>query len=112
MLIDTEGGDTTSPGSGAGFAPGAPSALRRVAAGLDVPPLMKLSAAHVLAHSFYLLRDFPGRFQGAPVWVEQGGDPSNDGVSTVIIGANSWAAAWATGSDGQPEFSVLPVSDR
>ncbi len=112
VLVDTEGGDATSPGSGAGFAPGAPAALRRVAAGLDVPPLTKLSASHVLAHSFYLLRDFPGRFVGAPVWVEQGGDPSNDGVSTMIIGANSWAAAWATGSDGQPEFSALPDGEQ
>ena len=112
VLIDTEGGDATSPGSGAGFAPGAPAALRRVAAGLDVPPLTRLSSGHVLAHSFYLLRDFPGRFDGAPVWVERNGDPSNDGVSTVIVGANSWAAAWAVGSDGQAEFSALPDGEQ
>jgi hypothetical protein len=108
VLIDTEGGDATSPGSGAGFAPGAPAALRRVAGRLDVPPLAPLSTSHVLAHSFYLLRDFPGRFVGAPVWVERGGDPSNDGVSTVVIGGNAWAAAWAVGSGGQPEFAAVP----
>jgi hypothetical protein len=108
VLIDTQGGDATSSGSGAGFAPGAPAALRRVAAGLDVPPLTPLTPGHVLSHSFYLLRDFPGRFDGAPVWVERDGDPGNDGVSTVIIGSNDWAAAWANGTDGQPEFSAVP----
>ena len=110
VLIDTEGGDADAAdgGSGAGFAPGAKAALRRVAGALDVPPLARLTASHVLAHSFYLLHDFPGRFAGAPVWVEQGADPGNDGVSPVIIGSNAWAAAWALGPDGQPARSVIP----
>lgn len=110
VLIDTEGGDAgdAGGGSGAGFAPGAGAALRRMAAGLDVPPLAPLTPAHVLAHSFYLLHDFPGRFVGAPVWVARGEDLANDGVSPVIIGANAWAAAWAVGPDGQPAVSVIP----
>ena len=35
-----------------------------------MPPLARLDAHNVLAHTFYLLRDFPGRFEGAPVWVQ------------------------------------------
>ncbi len=113
VLIDTEGGDADGDaGSGAGFAPGAAAALRRAAAGLDVPPLARLTTAHVLAHSFYLLHDFPGRFVGSPVWVERGADPGNDGVSPVIIGSNAWAAAWALGPDGQPARSVIPGGEQ
>ena len=94
IVIDTEGSDSDAPGSGAGMQPGAAQALRQAVTGLDVPPLTPLTEHHVLAHSFYLLRDFPGRYSGAPVWVAEGEDASNDGVSPVIIGSNDWAAAW------------------
>jgi hypothetical protein len=95
LLIDTQGGDIADPGSGAGFAPDAGAALRRLTAGMVIPPLAPLSADHVLGHTFYLLTEFPGRFTGAPVWVQRGEDRGNDSVSAVIIGANAWAAAWA-----------------
>ena len=56
ILIDTADG-----GSGEGFNPGAAeAALERAAHGLEVPALAPLTSAHVLAHSFYLLQDFPG----------------------------------------------------
>ena len=70
ILIDTEGSDSGAPGSGAGMQPGATAALRQAVDGLDRPAaLTPLTVHHVLAHSFYLLRDFPGRYDGAPVWV-------------------------------------------
>lgn len=114
VLIDTEGADASDPdgGSGTGFAPGARAALRRVAVGLDIPPLEHLQPGHVLAHSFYLLRDFPGRFAGAPVWVSRGNEADNDGVSPVILGSNDWAAAWAAGPDGAAEFSPIPGGEQ
>ena len=56
--------DTRDSGSGAGFAPGTDAALRRVAKGLVIPPLAPLTTDHVLARSFYLLHDFPGRYTG------------------------------------------------
>ncbi|HUZ65936.1 MAG TPA: DUF4159 domain-containing protein [Acetobacteraceae bacterium] len=112
ILIDTEGGDVGSGGSGAGFSPGARAALRRVGRGLDIPPLQPLTAAHVLAHTFYLLRDFPGRFLGARVWVQRGASKGNDGVSPVIVGANDWAAAWAVSADGTHPYATIPGGDR
>ncbi|MEJ0018163.1 MAG: DUF4159 domain-containing protein [Acetobacteraceae bacterium] len=54
--------DTRDSGSGAGFAPGTGSALQRVAQGLVIPPLAPLTTEHVLARAFYLLLDFPGRY--------------------------------------------------
>ena len=70
---------------------------------------------HVLTRSFYLLQDFPGRWEGAPVWAEaaarRGGRGLpfrnlNDGVTPVVIGGNDWAAAWAVQDGGQPMFPV------
>lgn len=112
LLIDTEGGDTGGQGSGAGMQPGAEAALRAAVQGLDVPPLTPLTPHHVLAHSFYLLRDFPGRYAGAPVWVARNAEARNDGVSPIILGANDWVAAWAMNPDGSFPFSTLPGNDE
>ncbi len=107
ILIDTRDG-----GSGAGFAPGAEAALRRVAQGLAVPPLTPLSSDHVLARSFYLLQEFPGRFAGDTVWVQRDQDRSNDSVSPVIIGGHDWAAAWAVDSAGRNPYATIPGGTR
>jgi hypothetical protein len=112
ILIDTEGSDSDAQGSGAGMQPGASQALRQAVAGLDVPALAPLTEHHVLAHSFYLLRDFPGRYDGAPVWVAAAEDASNDGVSPIIIGSNDWAAAWDMNSDGSFPYGTLPGDDQ
>ena len=107
ILIDTRGG-----GSGEGFAPGADAALRRLAEGLAVPPLAPLNAEHVLARSFYLLQEFPGRFTGDTIWVQRDQDRSNDSVSPVIIGANDWAGAWAVDGAGRNPYSTIPGGAR
>jgi hypothetical protein len=75
-------------------------------------------ADHVLRKSFYLLKDFPGRWQGGAVWVEAlppvqpGADASpargGDGVSPVIIGGNDWAGAWAVDASGRPLAEPVP----
>ncbi len=104
--------DTRDSGSGAGFAPGAESALQRVAQGLMVPPLAPLTTEHVLARAFYLLQDFPGRYTGAGVWVQRDQDRANDSVSPVIIGGNDWAAAWAVDENGRNPYAVIPGGAR
>jgi hypothetical protein len=104
--------DTRDSGSGAGFAPGTDEALKRVAHDLAIPPLAPLSSDHVLAHSFYLLSDFPGRFTGDPVWVQRDQDRSNDSVSPVIIGGNDWASAWAVDTQGHNPYAVIPGGQR
>ena len=69
-------------------APGAADALERLGKGLALPPLAPLTQAHVLARAFYLLQDYPGRYEGETVWVQRDQDRSNDSVSPVIVGAN------------------------
>jgi len=104
--------DTRDSGSGAGFAPGTDSALRRVAQGLTIPPLAPLTTDHVLARAFYLLGDFPGRFTGDAVWAQRDQDRANDSVSPVIIGGHDWASAWAVDAGGRYPQAVIPGGQR
>ena len=107
ILIDTRDG-----GSGTGFAPGTEAALKRVSVGLNVPPLTPLTGDHVLARAFYLLQEFPGRFNGDTVWVQRDQDRTNDSVSSVIIGGHDWAAAWATDAAGRTPYATVPGGSR
>jgi hypothetical protein len=104
--------DTRDAGSGEGFAPGASAALERIGQALNVPRLTPLTPEHVLAHAFYLLREFPGRYDGGTVWVQRDQDRTNDSVSPVIIGGNDWAAAWATDSQGRNPYATIPGGVR
>ncbi len=112
ILFDTRDGDIAGVGG-----PDMSQALRRLAAPLDIPPLAPIPDDHVLTRTFYLLDDFPGRWQGNPVWAEaptvaaeaEAGVPFrqlNDGVTPVIIGGNSWAEAWAVNADGYAAFPI------
>ncbi len=104
--------DTRDAAAGADFNPGGAAALRRLGRELAIPPLAPLTVDHVLARTFFLLRDFPGRYDGASVWVQRDQDRSNDSVSPVIIGANDWAAAWAVDDEGHHPYAVIPGGDR
>jgi hypothetical protein len=96
--------------------------LRRLLAKLDLPPLQPIPPTHVLTKTFYILQDFPGRWQGGQLWVEAlpppdpdaGPEPARggDGVSPVIIGGNDWAAAWAVDSGGRPLVDVSPGGEQ
>ncbi|RJL08934.1 DUF4159 domain-containing protein [Paracoccus siganidrum] len=110
ILFDTRDGDIAGVGG-----PDMSAALQSLAAPLEIPPLAPIPDDHVLTRTFYLLSDFPGRWQGQPVWaeapvseaaVEGGFRQLNDGVSPVVIGGNSWAEAWALGDDGMPLFPI------
>jgi hypothetical protein len=81
--------------------------LKRLLGGIETPPLVQMPADHVLTKSFYLLSDMPGRWQGGKVWIEAGNGRVNDGVTTIVIGANDYAGAWAIDGRGR---GVMPVS--
>jgi len=111
ILFDTreQGELTLNPTGGGGAASGR---LRSILQGLDIPPLIPVPQDHVLTKSFYLLSQFPGRVTGGTVWVEARGGRHNDGVSSVIIGSNDWAGAWAVEADGAASFPVVPGGER
>jgi hypothetical protein len=97
--------------TGGDMGPGA-QRLIELTPGLDVPRLIPIPPDHVLTKSFYLLRDFPGRWIGGTVWVEVPRGRVNDGVSGILVGGNDYAAAWATDELGQPLFPVTPGGER
>ncbi len=114
LVIDTQDGPT-------GLSGGSAADMRRIAERLNLPPLMPIPEDHVITRTFYLLQQFPGRWDGGRVWVEAlpddagtgGQDPSlphfdrvDDNVSPVIVGSADWAGAWAVDEQG---FALLPV---
>ena len=98
-------------------------ALRQILSSLDIPELEPIPREHVLTKTFYLLRDFPGRFTSGQTWVEalpRDGDDDGverparggDGVSPIIITSNDLAGAWALRPDGQPMLPLTPGEPR
>ena len=115
ILFDTrdQSPSTLAPpgGDGGGGGPGA-TKLRDILRGLAVPALAPIPKGHILTKAFYLLHEFPGRWTGGTVWVESQAGFANDGVSSIIIGANDYAAAWAVDASGQPAYPVVSGGTR
>jgi hypothetical protein len=111
VFFDTRDGDDQTPGS-FGSSTLSVQRLRRLTTGIKLPPLVPMPPDHVLTKSFYLMHEFPGRWNGGTVWVEPVEDRVNDGVSSVIVGANDWAGAWAVDGQGRPAFAVVPGGER
>jgi hypothetical protein len=73
-----------------------------------------------MTKTFFILRDFPGRFTTGQTWVEalprddeESGEDKRparggDGVSPIIITSNDLAGAWAIRPDGQPMLPLTP----
>ena len=87
-------------------------ALRRLTRGIEMPPLRRIGGEHVLTKAFYLLQDFPGRYDGDTLWIEDTRNAPGDGVASVIVGSSNWAGAWAVDNAGQPRFAVTPGGER
>jgi hypothetical protein len=122
VLFDTRDAIEAGPGDNSAAQTPGMQALRDLLSSLDVPELEPVPREHVLTKTFYLLRDFPGRFTNGQTWVEalpreddeeaaaeekrpaRGGD----GVSPIIITSNDLAGAWAIRPDGQPMLPLTP----
>ncbi len=95
---------------------GGESALQRILGKLDVPRLEPVPENHVLTKAFYLLRNFPGRWDGGQLWVEalEGAAQDqarrarvSDGVTSIIVTPNDLAAAWALDEGGRPLYPTV-----
>jgi hypothetical protein len=95
--------------------------LQRMLGSLDIPRLEPVPEHHVLTKSFYLLRTFPGRYEGGSLWVEaetprdsdQGRQARRvDGVSSILITSNDFASAWAIDEGGRHIYPVVPGGER
>lgn len=79
---------------------------------LQISELMPVETGHILTKSFYLLDSFPGRYAGGKVWMEKEPSASHDGVSSVLIGGNDWAAAWSSVPEDRARMATAGVRQR
>jgi hypothetical protein len=112
VIFDTRDHETELTGAGTQS-----KALSRLIGQLDIPPLEPVPENHVLTKSFYLMRSFPGRFDGGSLWVEA--EPQDeaersersrrtDGVSSIVITSNDFAGAWALDDSNRPIYPTVP----
>jgi hypothetical protein len=120
VLFDTRDAIEVLPGDNGTSQTSGMQTLREILSSLDVPELEPVPREHVLTKTFYLLRDFPGRYDTGQTWVETlprdededaASHPARggDGVSPIIITSNDLVGAWAIRPDGQP---MLPLAQR
>jgi hypothetical protein len=123
ILFDTRDALEAPVLTGTGRVSPATAALRRILSGLDIPELEPVPSDHVLTKSFYLLQDYPGRYEGGQLWVEatppqKPGDAADrpvrtgDGVSPIIITSNDFAGAWAIDDSGDYLLPTVPPEPR
>jgi hypothetical protein len=124
VVFDTRDAVEAPPGDNGASQTAGMQALREILSSLDVPELEPVPRDHVLTKTFYLLRDFPGRFTSGQTWVEtlprdEDDDETasrpargGDGVSPIIITSNDLAGAWAIRPDGQPMLPLTPGEPR
>src|SRR5262249_780128 len=125
MLFDTRDAVLAPPGPGGEARSPGMLELRAILSSLDIPELEPVPRDHVLTKTFFLLRDFPGRFATGQLWVEalqsardEEEDDSKrparggDGVSSIIITSNDLAGAWAMRPDGQAMLPMVPGEQR
>jgi hypothetical protein len=123
VLFDTRDAIEAPPGPGGESQTPGMIELRNILSSLEVPELEPVPREHVLTKTFYLLRDFPGRFNSGQTWVETlpredddeaASKPARggDGVSPIIITSNDLAGAWALRPDGQPMLPLTPGEPR
>jgi Domain of unknown function (DUF4159)/Aerotolerance regulator N-terminal len=123
VLFDTRDAIEAPPGSGGEARGPGMQALRAILSSLDIPELEPVPRDHVLTKTFYLLKDFPGRFNTGPLWVEampaaNEDEPASrparagDGVSSILITSNDFAGAWAMRQDGQAMLPLVSAEPR
>ncbi len=117
ILFDTR--DQVSGFSGGTSSSPEASLLQEILRNLDIPPLEPVPDDHVLTKSFFILSQFPGRYSGGELWVEQLPDEKQlenrpvrvgDGVSSILITSNDLAGAWAIDSQSRPIYPIVPPS--
>ena len=79
---------------------------------IEANNLTPITKDHTLTKSFYLLKKFPGRWDNKNLLIESSNLEVNDGVSSVILGFNDWASAWALDNNNNPIFPVVPGGER
>ena len=117
IIFDTRDFGSGLP-TGVGVGSDGSTPLQRLLGRLDIPRLEPVPEGHVLTKSFYILRTFPGRWDGGQMWVEaDSSEPADgdtrkarraDGVSSILVTPNDLAAAWALDDRFRPLYPTVP----
>lgn len=118
IIFDTRDAGQGAP-TGQGLNGRNTTPLQKLLSRLDVPRLEPVPETHVLTKSFYLLKTFPGRWDAGQLWVEASDSDEDqassgrkarraDGVTSIIITSNDFAAAWALDERGRGVFPLVP----
>jgi hypothetical protein len=96
--------------------------LRKLLEGVDVPELEPVPPDHVVTKTFYLIEGFIGRYANGKTWIEAlpaapaEGAPrpvrAGDSVSPIVITGNDLAAGWASDTEGESYYSLVPGGHR
>jgi hypothetical protein len=115
IIFDTR--DYQSNLSDGGSAPTSPG-LANLIGKLDIPRIEPIPERHVLTKAFYLLHNFPGRWDGGQLWVEAQAEADedgearhalkSDGVSAIIVTSNDLAGAWAVDDANHSLYAAVP----
>ncbi len=79
---------------------------------IGINELSIISKEHTLTKSFYLLNKFPGKWDNKILLVENSNLQHKDGVSSIVLGFNDWAKAWAVDNNNSPLYPVVPGGER
>jgi hypothetical protein len=82
--------------------------LQTLLAGVKIPPLVAVPARPCADQVLLPDAGFPGPLGRRYALGRAGRGSVNDGVSTVVVGSNDWAGAWAVDSQGFPSLPVVP----
>lgn len=119
IIFDTRDFQSSSYSLEGNVTPGMKT-LRHLVGRLNIPRLAPVTEGHVVTKSFYLLKSFPGRWEGGQLWVEASTYPTAgdqrrarraDGVSSILVTSNDFAGAWALDKNNRPMLPIVPGGD-
>ena len=86
--------------------------IKSFLASIEADNLSPINEGHTLTKSFYLLKKFSGRWDNKNLLIESSNLEEKDGVSSVILGFNDWAGAWALDINKNPLYPIVPGGER
>ena len=86
--------------------------LKTLFSELGISGLFQINSNHTLSKSYYLLDKYPGRYDNKILLIDTDNLEYNDGVSSIIVGYNHWAGAWAKDKNNYPLYQAVPGGER
>ena len=86
--------------------------LKSLFSDLGIDSLQQVNKDHTLTRSYYLLDNYPGRFDNKILLIDTENLDKKDGVSSAVVGLNHWIGAWAVDENNYPLYQAVPGGER